>query len=292
MKIVGLGDIEYLIERGVDRSLPVLASCCNKIRNLVESVSSLEAAASSVEKVRLPLDKFKEISFEEMLLADLFARLEALSKDFSISLDAEEKASTWVKVPPKQAIEAFKAKKVLSPRTFRKLSDAYKMKSFTVTADLRVYMIDKIKGDIHAAISEGTTRQKFIKQLGERFDAWGVTRLKKHHAETVFDTNVLGSYAHGRYEQITSPGLMKMRPYWQYKTVGDGRVRESHAAMHNKIYPSDSEVWKTWFPPNGFRCRCSISTLTEEQAKEKGITEDLPDVKPDEGFAASPGAWV
>ena len=292
MKIKGLGDIEYLIERGVARSIPALASCISKIRAHVENSSTLESAESGADKIKLPLEKFKEVAFEEMLLSDLFARLETLSDDFSIALADEEKATAWVKLPPKEAIKAFMSKKIMSPRAFGKLTDAYKLKSFTVTADIKVYMIEKIKGDLQAAISAGTTKKAFVKALGERFDAWGVTRLKKHHAETVFDTNVLGSYAHGRFEQLSNPELAKLRPYWQYKTVGDGRVRENHAAMHNKIYPCDSSVWKSWFPPNGFRCRCGVISLTEEQAKEKGVTEGMPTVQPDEGWATSPAAWV
>lgn len=51
-------------------------------------------------------------------------------------------------------------------------------------------------------------------------------------------------------------------PYLQYETVGDGRVRDDHAALDGVIKPIDDPFWNTWYPPNGFNCRCTVLQLT------------------------------
>lgn len=43
----------------------------------------------------------------------------------------------------------------------------------------------------------------------------------------------------------------------QYRTAGDDRVREDHAAMNGITLPSDDPFWREYYPPNGWRCRCT-----------------------------------
>ena len=62
-------------------------------------------------------------------------------------------------------------------------------------------------------------------------------------------------------------------PLLRYSTVGDGRVRPEHAALDQVIKPVDDEFWDTWFPPNGFNCRCIVDqlrtgTITPAEAPE------------------------
>ena len=43
----------------------------------------------------------------------------------------------------------------------------------------------------------------------------------------------------------------------QYRTAGDDRVREEHAAMNGITLPADDPFWREYYPPNGWRCRCT-----------------------------------
>ncbi len=108
--------------------------------------------------------------------------------------------------------------------------------------------------------------------------------------------------------------VKKTRPYWQYSAVNDKRTRPTHAAMHGKVYPADHPFWDTWYPPNGFRCRCGVVTLSADNVRDEKlqIEKDDPTGKlieprdpvtgnkmparllmPDQGFANNPGksAW-
>ncbi|MCC2590348.1 phage minor head protein [Chryseobacterium sp. MFBS3-17] len=42
----------------------------------------------------------------------------------------------------------------------------------------------------------------------------------------------------------------------QYRTAADDRVRDSHAALHNTTLAKDDPFWLSYYPPNGWRCRC------------------------------------
>lgn len=42
----------------------------------------------------------------------------------------------------------------------------------------------------------------------------------------------------------------------QYRTAGDERVRDDHAALNGTTFPKSSAFWISYYPPNGWRCRC------------------------------------
>lgn len=93
------------------------------------------------------------------------------------------------------------------------------------------------------------------------------------------------------YKQMTDPGVMRLRPYWQYDAVNDSHTRPSHLLMDGRVFPADSPVWDTWFPPNGFRCRCTVKTLSKRQVEARGLTvETKPpkDIAPDPHFNTNP----
>lgn len=50
----------------------------------------------------------------------------------------------------------------------------------------------------------------------------------------------------------------KLFPYWEYKTVGDDKVRPEHAKLDGVILPADDPRWSKIWPPNGWKCRCYV----------------------------------
>ena len=124
-------------------------------------------------------------------------------------------------------------------------------------------------------------------------------------ADVVYRTNLQTAYNAGHYKAMTEPMTRKLRPYWQYITAGDGDVRPTHAAMEGKVYRCDDPIWNIWYPPNGFRCRCSVVSLTEEQVKRRGLqiesimpheidpeTGEAVFYWPDKGFSGNPAKTV
>lgn len=54
-------------------------------------------------------------------------------------------------------------------------------------------------------------------------------------------------------------------PMYTYLTAGDDRVRPAHAVMHGVTAPLDHPMWRVWWPPNGYRCRCDAVRLRPEE---------------------------
>ena len=67
-------------------------------------------------------------------------------------------------------------------------------------------------------------------------------------------------------------------PNLVYRTVGDSRVRPEHAALNGVVKPIDDPFWKTYYPPNGWRCRCTVMNTAEKVSEG---TFDDKTVKPE-----------
>ena len=71
--------------------------------------------------------------------------------------------------------------------------------------------------------------------------------------------NIGMAYAKGHWERIER--LKDRLPYLRYSAVHDRRSRPEHLAWHGIVLPVDHPWWRTHFPLNGWRCRCSTMQL-------------------------------
>ncbi|MCK0206207.1 phage minor head protein [Ornithobacterium rhinotracheale] len=55
--------------------------------------------------------------------------------------------------------------------------------------------------------------------------------------------------------------------YWlEYRTAGDDRVRAEHDALRGVCLPKNDPFWDSFYPPNGWRCRCvAVEVLADEK---------------------------
>lgn len=65
-------------------------------------------------------------------------------------------------------------------------------------------------------------------------------------------------------------------PFLRYSTVGDKRVRDSHKALDGITRKIDDDFWATYFPPNGWGCRCSVDQLPGSKQKESKTVPSVP----------------
>ena len=86
-------------------------------------------------------------------------------------------------------------------------------------------------------------------------------------AETVLRTNAFQAYAAARHR--SQMGDTEVFPYLKYVTVGDDRVRDSHARLNGTILRKDDPFWETHYPPWDWGCRCIAVELTEEMARDE-----------------------
>lgn len=53
----------------------------------------------------------------------------------------------------------------------------------------------------------------------------------------------------------------------QYRTAGDEKVRDSHAVLNRTTLPKSSDFWLSYYPPNGWRCRCTAVLVLASKYK-------------------------
>jgi SPP1 gp7 family putative phage head morphogenesis protein len=196
-------------------------------------------------------------------------------------------------VPFTEALEeALKRKVVLPDVYYGKLQGIARQQAFSVAGLASLDQLSIVKKSLDEAMKSGLS-----------FDQWkrgvltaGALDLPAHRLDNIFRTNLQGSYMAGRWEQILRNS--ETRPFLMYDAINDSRVRPSHLAFDNIIRRFDDPFWKKNSPPNGYRCRCSIISLTESQAKarsgkgkglkNKAMLEDGTKAKPDEGWNYNP----
>lgn len=59
----------------------------------------------------------------------------------------------------------------------------------------------------------------------------------------------------------------------QYRTAMDDRVRETHQMLHNTTLPPSDPFWEKYYPPNGWRCRCTVVQVRKSKYPESNSTE-------------------
>ncbi|MCD7948304.1 MAG: phage head morphogenesis protein [Oscillospiraceae bacterium] len=190
-----------------------------------------------------------------------------------------------------EAVDYFKERVPVSPAKFKELCGKYKSLAFTVSGYTSAQILNRFYEEILAALEEGNTLSEFKANMNEFLESEGYEGITPFQADNIFRTNTQTAYNVGHYEQMTDPDVLQYRPYWVYRAVGDERTRLSHLAMDGRVFAADDPIWDTWFPPNGYRCRCTVSSLSARQVEERGLTVEtkMPqEVMPDPSFATNP----
>lgn len=192
-------------------------------------------------------------------------------KPMPIDLDDWEVIAEPVK--PEAAIEFWKQRARLTWEEAKGLADGAKARAFYVTGLYRQDLVNLVSDALQKALEDGETLEDFKKRIADVITKQG---WKDYRVETIFRANMQSAYAAGRYRKMQA--VKQSRPYWQYLAIMDKRTRPSHAILHGKVYPADHEFWQTNYPPNGFRCRCGVATLSERQVKAQNLTveKDMP----------------
>jgi SPP1 gp7 family putative phage head morphogenesis protein len=170
-----------------------------------------------------------------------------------------------------EAVDYFKNKVPVTSAVFYKLEDEYRDLAFTVSGYTRIQLLKKFQDELTVAIRDGETMETFRNRMNTFLEDKGYKGITPFQADNIFRTNTQTAYQVGHYKQMTEPAVMKARPFWIYDAVNDRHTRPSHLAMDGRVFPADSPVWDTWYPPNGFRCRCTVRTLSKREVERQGL---------------------
>lgn len=213
-----------------------------------------------------------------------------------------------ISLKPEQAIKYLKDKGHKFSWDWEEIwQDAHK-KSFTVAKVMRKDILDDIREIVEKSMADGLTLQQFKKELEPKLKSkgwWGIVsgtpdevrkELKKRklivdealipngdesikiqlgspwRLKTIYRTNIQTAYMAGRYkEQIDN---VENRPYFQYIAVMDRRTRPAHAQLNGRVFKYDDEFWNSFYPPNGWGCRCRVRVLSDDNLKDRNLGVD------------------
>jgi SPP1 gp7 family putative phage head morphogenesis protein len=190
--------------------------------------------------------------------------------------------------PSEAAMEYIRRKAVVSRDVWDAMVPELRAYAFTVSgveaADTLQAMRDAIaaipggadyetvRGEVERLLNEALPPEPTL--LDDPAEAEKRAAQMRRRAEFIVRSQVNAGYAAVAHKELSD--YKDVFTHWRYITVGDHRVRESHAALDGAILPSTHEFWKTHFPPWEFGCRCQVVGITprevdEVRAKEGGL---------------------
>jgi len=188
--------------------------------------------------------------------------------------------------------QAVKRGVVLPDIYYGHLQGLARQQAFSIAGITSLDTLQAVKDSLDKVITEGGTFGAWKKQMLES----GTLNLPKHRLDNIYRTNLQGSYMAARWDRILL--TQETRPYIMYDAINDSRVRPAHLALDGIIRRVDDPFWITHSPPNGYRCRCSIRSLSEHQAKARSapgkglnnpaLLEDGTPALPDKGWDYNP----
>ena len=170
---------------------------------------------------------------------------------------------------PQEALAYWRSKAPVTSAQYKTLTGQAKARAFGVAGLARLDQVATVQQALTEALEKGETLAQFKKRLRPLLESKGWTGQKAWRVENIFRTNLQSAYQAGRYAQMKA--VAKARPYWRYVAVKDGRTRPTHRALNGKVYPHDHPFWDTFYPPNGFMCRCTVQTLSQGQVDARGL---------------------
>jgi|GEM_PF-4554509 len=92
-----------------------------------------------------------------------------------------------------------------------------------------------------------------------------------------YDLAVNSSYLAARWQEYDDDDILV------YRTAGDSRVRDAHRALDGVARPKSDPFWNTYYPPNGWNCRCTVEVrhgarITPDAELPPGAIDNVPPV--------------
>jgi SPP1 gp7 family putative phage head morphogenesis protein len=172
-------------------------------------------------------------------------------------------------VPHKEAAAYIAGKPAVTRDVFDRLLPEIKARAFTVTGIEDATALQMLRDRI-ADLPLGGDWDEIKDDLIEGMEPYLGDGAAKR-AEMLLRLHGFTAYSAAAWQVMDAQ--RDVFPYWQYKSMGDGRVRDSHRALDGKIFPADSAFWQTHFPPWEWGCRCQAIPMDEDEVADIRASE-------------------
>ncbi|WP_016949777.1 phage minor head protein [Anabaena sp. PCC 7108] len=181
-------------------------------------------------------------------------------------------------LPFDQAINFFRSKVNVPTATWRDVWQQEHDIAFVVAGATKAALLADFRQAVDDGIAQGKTRAEFQKDFDRIVEThgWQHKGGREWRANIIYGTNLRTAYAAGRYEQMTDPDVLKMRPYWMWKHGNSREPRLHHLAMDGKVFPATDPWWNTNYPPSGWGCKCMVTSLSKRDIQRRGLEVEPP----------------
>lgn len=186
---------------------------------------------------------------------------------------------------PKKAVEYFESKGYAVSWDWWDTWQEAHARAFTVAKVTKMEILQDIRASVDSAIREGKTLATFRKELEPKLKAhgwWGLQKVvgpdgterevmlgSPWRLRTIYRTNTQTALNVGRWREFAENA--GDRPYLQFVAVLDSKTRNTHRALHGKVFHIDDPIWDTHAPPLDWGCRCRLRALSKEDVEAKGL---------------------
>lgn len=196
---------------------------------------------------------------------------------------------------PEDALAFFRSKGLAPPDARFDFRDVWRNEhasNFVVAKAMRTEVLETIRSALDRALEGGGTLASFTEELEpelKRLGWWGrsmerdpLTGALKNvqlgsprRLRIIFDANMRASHAAGKWARIER--VKDAFPFLRYVQVQRDTKRPEHARYHELIRPVDDPVWDRIYPPNGWRCGCTVQQLSQAMMNRRGqsVTQDF-----------------
>ncbi|URI11058.1 phage head morphogenesis protein [Aquincola tertiaricarbonis] len=175
-----------------------------------------------------------------------------------------------------EAIDNLRGKLPEASVAWNSLAGPVHAKVFTVAGATSADLAGELQQALLAALNNGTTIADFRKSFDQvvQSHGWTYRGSRGWRTSVIFDNNMRSAHMAGRWQQLQAN--KERRPFLQYRTAGDARVRPLHRQWNGRVYPIDDDFWQTHYPPNGWGCRCTVRAFSQADMDERNLSVSEP----------------
>lgn len=273
-----VGTIETTIKRGQKVGARESTKMTKSFVKAVEGLTDAKDIGQALERAaeNQSLRGFSRAMERSLLMGAMSGGVSSaweVQEDESLPTITFDSTKPFTNRPFQEAVRYFKELGVVTRDVFDQLDTAAKRRAFTIAGIHNQRQLEIAKAELERILQQGHSLESFAASLEERFDAAGMTTMNPSHVENVYRTNVVNSYNSGRHAQMTQPEVLRVRSFWQIRTVNDGppRQRATHQRVHNWVLRADDSIWQLVYPPFGFNCRCRVVSLSNVEVEDRGL---------------------
>lgn len=186
-----------------------------------------------------------------------------------------------------EAVEWFGRRFPITEELAEALGDYAGDRAWTIAGVAQLDVVLFTFESLERAIARGTDFATWQSEVEEQLTkAWG--RRDSFRLETIFRNATQQALNAGRWRQMNEPSVKALRPYVLFDGIEDDRQTPICNDCDGTIVHIDDPWLDTHSPQLHHRCRSSLRTLRESEARRRGISESPPDVAASKGFGRKP----